>query len=61
MSVEERYDSREQYQELVRQAAQSLVDRRYLLAEDLEPLVNLVGRHYDLLRSAAREAQPAGD
>ena len=61
LSVEERYDSREQYQGLVRQAAQALVDRRYLLAEDLEPLVNLGGRHYDLLRSAAREAQPAGD
>ena len=61
LSVEERYDSREHYQHLVRQAAQGLVDRQYLLAEDLEPLVNLGGWHYDLLRSATREAQPAGD
>ena len=61
LSVEERYDSKEHYQHLVRQAAQDLVDQRYLLAEDLEPLVDLGGRHYDLLRSAVREAQPAGD
>ena len=61
MSVEERYDSKEHYQHLVRQAAQGLVGRGYLLAEDLEPLVNLGGQHYDLLRSATREAQPAED
>ena len=61
LSVEERYDSKEHYLDLVRQAAQGLVDRGYLLAEDLEPLVNLGGQHYDLLRSATREAQPAGD
>ncbi|MCH7714464.1 MAG: hypothetical protein IIC99_12670, partial [Chloroflexi bacterium] len=61
LSVEERYDSREHYQDLIGKAAQDLVDKGYLLAEDLEGLVALGGRHYDLLRSPAREAQPAGD
>ncbi|PKB63772.1 MAG: hypothetical protein BZY80_05400 [SAR202 cluster bacterium Io17-Chloro-G2] len=61
LSVEERYDSREHYQDLIRQAAQTLVDQRYLLAEDVEQLVDLGGRHYDLLSSPVREAQPAGD
>jgi len=61
LAVEERYDSREHYQDLVKRAAQDLVDQRYLLAEDLEPMVNLAGRHYDLLKSQVREARPAGD
>lgn len=61
MSVEERYDSKEHYQDLVGKAARDLVDQGYLLEEDVEPMVNLGGRHYDMLSSAAREAQPAGD
>ena len=61
LSVEERYDSRKHYQELVKQAAQDLVDQGYLLAEDLNQLVELGGRHYDLLSSPAREPQPTGD
>ena len=56
LSVEERYDSKEHYQDLIRKAAQDLIDQRYLLAEDLEGMVSLGGRHYDLLSSAATEA-----
>ena len=55
LSVEERYDSKEHYQDLVRKAAQDLIDQRYLLAEDLEGMVSLGGRHYDLLTSTAVE------
>ena len=56
LSVEERYDSKEHYQDLIRKAPQDLIDQRYLLAEDLEGMVSLGGRHYDLLNSAATEA-----
>ncbi len=61
LSLEERYDSREHYQDLVGKAAQNLVDQGYLLEEDVERLVSVGGRHYDLLSSPVREAQPAGD
>ena len=61
LSVEERYDSREHYQSLVGQAARDLVGQGYLLEEDVEGLVELGGRHYDLMSQPAREPQPAGD
>jgi hypothetical protein len=58
-SVEERYSSREDYLGQVRQAAQALVNERYLLAEDLEIIVNQAAQHYDLLSRRVTEAQPA--
>ena len=36
LSIEERYASKDQYLELVKQAAQELVGQRYLLEEDVE-------------------------
>lgn len=61
LSIEERYDSKEQYQGLVRQAAQKLVEQQYLLAEDVESMVELGGRHYDLMGAGAMAAQPSAD
>ena len=65
LSVEERYDSREHYQDLIGKAAQDIVGQGYLLEEDVERLVSLGGRHYDLLSIPVREASPretdAGD
>ena len=60
-SIEERYQSKEQYQGLVQQAAQKLVDQGYLLAEDVEPMVELGGRHYDLMGAGVLAAQPSAD
>ena len=59
LSIEERYDSREHYQDLIRQAAAELVGQGYLLEEDVEPMVELGGRHYDLMSAGALAPQPA--
>ncbi len=48
LSIEERYGSRESYLSQVRQATQSLVDEGYMLAEDVEEVVERAGRRYDL-------------
>jgi Alpha/beta hydrolase domain len=47
-SIAERYPSRDAYLEQVRQAAQHLVEEGYLLAEDLEFLVNQAGERFDV-------------
>ena len=60
-SIEERYASRSQYLELVEQAAEKLVDQRYLLEEDLESMISQAAQHYDLLANRAAESQPVGD
>lgn len=60
-SIEERYASRYQYVELVKQAADQLVAEKYLLDEDVETVVNQATQHYDLLASRVAESQPAGD
>ena len=60
-SIEERYASKGQYLELVRQAAEELVNQRYLLEEDLEDMINQAAAHYDLLATRIAEGQPAGD
>lgn len=59
LSIEERYPSREDYLERVRQAAQVLINERYVLAEDLERIVDQAAQHYDLLRGRVKEAQAA--
>jgi hypothetical protein len=46
-SLEERYASREEYLSRVRQCLQDLVDRRLLLAGDLEPQVRKAGARWD--------------
>ena len=61
LSVEERYTSRAQYLELVKQAAEKLIDQRYLLEEDLESVLSQAAQHYDLLTSRVAESQQVGD
>ena len=46
-SIEERYESREDYLEQVTRAAESLVGEGYLLEEDIAEVVDLAGRKYD--------------
>ena len=53
LSIEERYRDKEQYLGLVSKAAQSLVDRGFLLAEDLTVVLSDARRHWDYLASAA--------
>jgi len=58
-SIEERYTSKEDYLEQVKQAAHVLVDQGYLLEEDLETVVERASQLYDLLQSRVREPQLA--
>jgi hypothetical protein len=51
LSVEERYPSRDRYLALVRTAAEALVRDRYMLQEDIEPVVQRAGEHWDLRTS----------
>jgi hypothetical protein len=48
LSIAERYPSRERYLALIRTAAESLVRDRYMLAEDVDPVVRRAGEHWDL-------------
>ena len=58
-SVEERYSSREDYLGRVRDAAQDLVEGRYLLAEDIDMVVEQAAQRYDLLHEKVPQAQAA--
>jgi hypothetical protein len=49
LSIEERYQSREHYLTLVRDAAGSLVKSGYLLADDVAAILQRAGDHWDLL------------
>jgi hypothetical protein len=51
-SIAERYATRENYLERVRQATEALIQARYLLAEDLEEILSQAAQHYDLLCSS---------
>jgi hypothetical protein len=53
-SIAERYTSRDDYLERVRQAAQTLVQERYLLAEEVEEIVGQAAQHYDALCSHSK-------
>jgi hypothetical protein len=48
-SIAERYASREDYLAQVKQAAEALIQARYLLTEDLEEILGQARQHYDLL------------
>jgi Alpha/beta hydrolase domain len=48
-SIAERYASREEYLQRVRQATEALIQTRYLLAEDLEEILSQAAQHYDLV------------
>ena len=50
-SIEERYPSREDYLRLVGAAAESLVNERYMLAEDVEGVVEQAAARYDFFLS----------
>jgi len=50
-AIAERYASRDDYLEQVRQATQTLVHEGYLLAEDVEEVIGQAAQHYDLLCS----------
>jgi hypothetical protein len=49
LSIEERYQSRDQYLKQVQEAATSLVKEGYVLAEDVAAVVKHAGDHWDLL------------
>ena len=48
-SIEERYQSRDQYLKQVQEAAASLVKEGYVLAEDVPAIVKHAGEHWDVL------------
>jgi hypothetical protein len=48
-SIAERYASKSAYLEQIQQAARELLQERYLLAEDLEAMLQQAARHYDRL------------
>ena len=50
LSIEERYSSKEAYLEQVGEAAEGLVRDRYLLQEDVGPILERAGQHWDLLQ-----------
>jgi hypothetical protein len=52
LSIEERYHDKDQYLGLVGKAAQALVERGFLLADDVAAVLRDAGRHWDYLASA---------
>jgi hypothetical protein len=56
-SIEERYGDRDEYLARVRAAAASLVERRYLLAEDVEVVVQGAAARYDTFVAAPAAAR----
>ncbi len=56
-SVEERYASKEDYLARVRRAAGDMVKVRYILAEDVEGIVEGAGARWDAFLKAARPAE----
>ena len=51
-SIEERYASREDFLAQVEAAGRDLIDQRYLLADDLAPVLERAAQHWDLLMGA---------
>ena len=60
-SIEERYASKDSYLDQIRKAAQQLINQNYMLAEDLDRVLNQASEHYDELRSRVRQPQAADD
>ena len=50
-SIAERYQDKDRYIGLVAKASLDLLDRGFLLAEDLAPIVRHAARHWDYLWS----------
>lgn len=57
LSVEERYASRAEYVRRVEEAAKKLVQDRYLLQEDVAPIVAAAGQHWDWTMASGNMAQ----
>jgi Alpha/beta hydrolase domain len=57
LSVEERYGKRAEYVRRVEEAAKQLVQERYLLEEDVAPIVAAAGQHWDWTVSSGNVAQ----
>jgi hypothetical protein len=51
-AIGERYPSRDRYLALVRGAAEGLVRDRYMLQQDIDPVVERAAAHWDLLMGA---------
>ena len=58
-SIEERYESREEYVSLVAGAAEGMVSEGYILEEDLPGISEQAGEHYDELAARVVQPQPA--
>jgi hypothetical protein len=57
LSIEERYSSRADYLRRVEEAANQLVQERYLLQEHVRPIVEATGQHWDYLMAPATTSQ----
>ncbi len=60
-SIEERYASKEDYLSQVREAAEKMIDERYILPEDMDTILEQAGEHYEFLESRVPETQAADD
>ena len=60
-SVEEHYATRDNYLDRVQQAAQSLIEEGYMLAEDMPRVLEQAGQLYDVFSARVPEAQAAND
>ena len=56
-SIEERYSGRADYLHRVEEAANQLVEKRYLLQEDVKPIVEAAGQHWDWTMAPAKASQ----
>jgi hypothetical protein len=59
LSIEERYASKEDYLERVKQATQAMIDQGYILEEDLKTVADQAPLHYQELASRVKEPQAA--
>ena len=59
-SIEERYPSEEEYLRRVEEAARDLVEEGYMLAEDVEGVVERAARRYSYFLPTGRDGAPGG-
>jgi hypothetical protein len=52
LSIEERYRGRQDFLDRVRQAAEALVGERYMLAEDVETVIERAGGLWDFVQGS---------
>jgi hypothetical protein len=61
LSIAERYPTKTDYLAQIRRAANALVEEGYLLAEDLDFVVDQAAERYELLRGRVREPLSTAD